>query len=146
IAFNRDEVRMPMPWDASPQAGFTTGEPWLPLNRDWRTRNVATQAADPASMLALHRDLLGLRRRHAALAIGSIALLAVEGDVLAYERVHDGERIVVALNFGATDQHVTLPEGELLLSCLDPDAPEAGAGGEMTLAPDEAVILRVAAA
>jgi glycosidase len=143
IAFNRDEVRMPMPWNDGPQAGFTTGEPWLPLQSDWPTRNVAAQAADPASLLALHRDLLHLRRKHAALAIGDIALIAVEGDVLAYERTFGDERLVIALNLGALDQHVTLPEGELLLSTLNEPVPESDRGGEITLAPDEAIILRV---
>ncbi|HEX8418806.1 MAG TPA: alpha-amylase family glycosyl hydrolase [Sphingomonas sp.] len=143
IAFNRDEVRMPMPWNDGPQAGFTTGEPWLPLNSDWSTRNVAAQAADPASLLALHRDLLHLRRKHAALAIGDITLIAVEGDVLAYERTSGDERLVIALNLGALDQHVTLPEGELLLSTLNEPVPESDRGGEITLAPDEAIILRI---
>jgi alpha-glucosidase len=69
LGFGRDPVRTPMPWDNSPNAGFTDGVPWLPLNRDWRTRNVAAEAADRASMLHLYRDLLRLRRAHPALSI-----------------------------------------------------------------------------
>ena len=118
VAFNRDEVRMPMPWNDSANAGFTTGEPWLPLQADWRTRNVAAEAGDAESMLALHRDLLALRRKHAALALGEIGDVKAMGYVLTYERRLGDERIFVALNFGAEEQTVTLPDGKVMLSTL----------------------------
>ena len=116
LGLGRDPVRTPMPWNASAQAGFSTAEPWLPLGDDWRVRNVAAQAADPGSMLALYRDLLALRRKHAALAEGDFRLIATSGDVLAYERSLGPERIVVALNLGSGDQPFTLPAGEVLVS------------------------------
>ncbi len=134
LGLGRDPVRTPMPWNASDNAGFSTAEPWLPLNPDWPTRNVAAQAADPGSMLALHRDLLALRRKHAALAIGDFRLIEAEGDVLAYERRHDDERIVIALNLGDTPQRFALPPGNILLTT----APARDPG---TLAPNAAVIL-----
>jgi alpha-glucosidase len=118
IGLGRDPVRTPMPWDGSASAGFTTGTPWLPLNLDWRTRNVAAQAGDPGSMLSLYRALLALRRAHVALTIGDFQLIDGDGDVLAYERDHGDEQIVVVLNLGEKEQQVTLPEGDyrLLLS------------------------------
>jgi alpha-glucosidase len=137
VAFNRDEVRTPMPWNDSAGGGFTTGEPWLPLNADWRTRNVAVQAADANSMLALHRDLLALRRKHAALAVGAIRVLRASGGVLVYERAQDDETIVVALNLTDGEQAVDLPEGETLL--LSPPGTTRGA----TLAPDQALVIRI---
>ena len=54
----RDPERSPMPWDASPHAGFSSGEPWLPLADGWETRNVAQQSGDPRSLLELTRQLL----------------------------------------------------------------------------------------
>ena len=57
----RDRHRHPMQWEASPQGGFTAGEPWLPLV-DPRRRNVADQRDDRASMLTLVRELIALRR------------------------------------------------------------------------------------
>ena len=138
LGFGRDPVRTPMPWDGSANAGFTTGEPWLPLNADWATRNVAAQRGDPHSILSLHRDLLRLRRAHAALAVGSLRLLAAEGDVLAYIREHEGETIVVALNLGRESHPVTLPEGRLLLST-------AGDYQPGVLAPDQGLILEAGA-
>jgi alpha-glucosidase len=136
--FGRDPVRTPMPWDRSPHAGFTTGDPWLPLNADWPVRNVAAQSDEAGSMLALHRQLLHLRRAHPALAVGSWELIEAEGDVLAYERRYHKERIVVALNLGDKPHRIDLPEGRLLLTSVGDYVP----GG---LAPDQGVILEVAA-
>jgi len=138
LGFGRDPVRTPMPWDASPQAGFTSGEPWLPLNPDWPIRNVATEAADSGSMLSLYRALLALRRAHPALAVGDKRLLSAHSHVLAYERMNEGERIVIGLNLSGEPQQFDLPDGRLLLST----------GGDYTpgwLAPDQGVILEVSA-
>jgi len=137
LGFGRDPVRTPMPWDGSPNAGFTSGDPWLPLNADWVARNVAAQRGDPHSMLSLHRDLLRLRRAHPALAVGSLRLLEAEGDVLAYTREHEGETILVALNLGSEPHQVKLPEGRLLLST-------AGDYQPGVLAPDQGLILEAA--
>jgi len=125
LGLGRDPVRTPMPWNASEHAGFSSVEPWLPLGSDWPTRNVAAQAADAGSMLALHRDLLALRRKHAALAQGDFRLIDADGTVLAYERWHGDERIIVALNLGADPQPFALPPGEVLL-CTLPGNAEAG--------------------
>ena len=106
----RDPVRTPMPWSDAPNAGFTTGEPWLPLNSDWPTRNVAAQEADDGSMLSLHRALLAQRRARPSLALGEVKLVAATGDVVAYERTFGEERTLVALNLGTTPQVVPLPD------------------------------------
>src|SRR6185436_9473980 len=108
LGLGRDPVRTPMPWDGSENAGFTTSRPWLPLNADWPTRNVADMA-DPHSILTLYRQLLAARRAYSALAIGDFALLDSEGDGLAYERRHGVEGLIVALNLGAQPQRLTLP-------------------------------------
>jgi alpha-glucosidase len=94
----RDPERTPMPWDNSANAGFTAGDPWLPLGEDHSTRNVEAQMRDTSSMLALTRALLDLRRREPSLSMGDWAPLAVEGDVLAYIRNRDGRRFAVVLN------------------------------------------------
>ena len=99
-----------MPWDGSENAGFTTARPWLPLNADWPTRNVARMAEEPHSILTLYRRLLAMRRAHPALSIGDFALLDAEGDVLAYERRHGAERLIVALNLGTRPHRLQLPD------------------------------------
>jgi glycosidase len=143
LALGRDPVRTPMPWDWSENAGFTTGGPWLPLNADWPTRNSARMAEDPHSILTLYRRLLAMRRTYPALSIGSFALLDAEGDVLAYERRHGAERLMVALNLGTRMQELQLPDwatdARPLLSTLA-DAARPGRGA-LLLRGNEGVIL-----
>ena len=145
LGLGRDPVRTPMPWDETVNAGFTTGVPWLPLSPDWVERNVASQTRAPGSMLALHRSLLALRRSRAALSVGDFALLDVggSGGVLAYERRHDGDRLLVALNLGRAPQELTLPawahHAQTLLSTLDGAPCEIGE--RLRLRPDEGVVL-----
>jgi alpha-glucosidase len=143
LALGRDPVRTPMPWDGSENAGFTTAKPWLPLNADWPARNVARMAPEPRSILALYRRLLAVRRAHPALAIGDFALLDSEGDVLAYERRHGAERLIVALNLGTHSQRLELPDWasdcRVLLSTVA-DTALAG-NGAVLLRANEGLIL-----
>jgi alpha-glucosidase len=147
IGLGRDPVRTPMPWDDGDGAGFTTGTPWLPLNPDHRTRNVAVQSGDPASMLSLYRDLLALRRDHPALSIGSIGGIAGEDDVLRFVREGGGERFVIALNLSDEERRFTLPDDidmpQLILSTVADwrTGGEDGDGRTVLLAPNEGIIL-----
>ena len=67
----RDPVRTPMPWDRSPNSGFTTGEPWLPLAPDSDRLCVEAERDDPDSMLGLTRRLLASTRSVSALSGGA---------------------------------------------------------------------------
>jgi len=149
LGLGRDPVRTPMPWDTTPNAGFTTGAPWLPLNADWAARNVARLTEEPGSPLVLHRHLLALRRAHPALSVGAITVL--EGtsdapDVLAYERHHEGERLLVALNLGGTPQELALPAwahgSHVLLSTVTAESDAAVTDERIVLRPDEGLVLR----
>ena len=73
LGAGRDPERTPMPWDGSVNAGFTTGRPWLPLNTDYRQRNVSAFEADLSSTLHLYRRLIALRRSCPVLISGSPA-------------------------------------------------------------------------
>ena len=101
LGFNRDPERTPMQWDASAHAGFSTGEPWLPLAPDHATSNVASLSQDPRSILALYRYLIGLRRKSPALAIGGYRPVTTEGAVFAFLRSHETQYLGVVLNLGA---------------------------------------------
>jgi alpha-glucosidase len=113
----RDGSRTPMQWDASAFAGFSTAEPWLPLAEDFAANNVARQRVEPGSLLNLYKRLIALRRAGPALSQGAYRPLQADGDVLAYMREEAGERILVALNFGAEEVTLALPcPGTVLLS------------------------------
>ena len=143
VDHNRDIARTPMPWDGSRFAGFSTVEPWLPLTEDHASVNVAAEAADPRSMLALHRRLIALRRAHPALAIGDVAVLSGMDDVLAYLRSHGDDRFVVALNLSNLPRAVALPQavgGRIVLtSGLDREGEVVG--GSLRLGADEGVVI-----
>lgn len=100
----RDPSRTPMQWDASPFAGFSQHEPWLPVTSDYKLRNVAVMSKDETSILSLVRNLLHFRRAHRALSEGSWRLLSRDSNVLAYERRKGDQRIFVVLNFTANPQ------------------------------------------
>lgn len=146
LGIGRDRSRTPIPWDASAYAGFSTVEPWLPLNADWRVRNVATQDRSDGSLLSLYRSLLELRRSHDALAIGDITLVDAGNNVLAYQRRHAGERLLIALNLSHAARPLTLPEGtwvgEVLASTLW-SSNLALRPKDNTLAPDEGLVVRL---
>jgi alpha-glucosidase len=109
LGLGRDPERTPMQWDASPNAGFTTGEPWLPLDPRHRTCNVESLSKEPSSILSLYRRLIALRRERRALSIGSYHALGTEGQVFAYERRHREERLLVALNLGHEPRRIAPP-------------------------------------
>lgn len=134
LGLGRDPVRTPLPWTG--EGGFTTGEPWLPIDPAHLPLNVSAQSADPQSMLTLYRRLLALRRATPALATGTIGDVRAEGDVLTYVRSDGTYRYRIALNLGHTSAAIDLEPGTVLLSTHD-------TATAATLRPDEALILKV---
>ncbi|MBN2359666.1 MAG: DUF3459 domain-containing protein [Deltaproteobacteria bacterium] len=144
LGLGRDPERNPMAWDATRHAGFTTGEPWLPLAADCATCNVEVEARDPRSMLSLHRRLIALRRAEPALAMGDYLPLDCSGDLLVYGRRHGDRRLIVALNLGQRPQRAAIGGfgGTVALSThLDREG--EAVGGAVDLRPDEGVVLIV---
>jgi alpha-glucosidase len=145
----RDPERTPMQWNAMPHAGFSTGEPWLPVAADHGEVNVQAQLHDPASMLALYTGLIALRRGEPALEVGRFEPVQAEGDVLAYVRRARGSEaaFLVALNLGHEPQRLeagqALASGTVVLSTGLDRAGEAIAG-VVALRPDEGVVIRLA--
>jgi glycosidase len=144
-SLSRDPERTPMQWSAEPGAGFSSGEPWLPIAADASLRNVAAQRSDPASLLHLYRALVTLRAAHPALSRGEQRSLEAPRDVFAFERSHAGERFVVALNFGDAPASLALGRGAPLGGL----ASRAGAAlpgdlARVALGPAEGIALRVA--
>jgi alpha-glucosidase len=107
--WSRDVARTPMQWDDGSYAAFSTVEPWLPVSADYQSQNVASQSADPTSMLNLYRRLIRYRRSSPALQWGRYQPLDVEEDCFVYLREVDGERRLVALNFVDEARHLSIP-------------------------------------
>jgi alpha-glucosidase len=109
--WNRDQARAPMPWGPGPNAGFSTGRPWLRMSTDGALRNVAAQDGDPDSILAHYRRLVWLRRTNPALTTGTFEQVAVGGrTVFAYLRRGQTQAALVVLGFGRREVQVVLPD------------------------------------
>ena len=103
-ARSRDNGRTPMQWTAGESAGFTTGTPWLGVNRNHAVINVEAEREDDDSILAFYRRLIALRKEYRIIAEGSIRFLERENDeILAYERELEGEHLLVLCNFRAAE-------------------------------------------
>jgi glycosidase len=117
-----------MPWDDSPNAGFSTAEPWIPVHKDYATLNAALQAKDPASVYSYWSAILDLRKQYADLLVyGSFRLVDAENpNVFAFVRSGSAtsQEALVVLNFGPHAVSWTLPQkvlsgaGHVILSKL----------------------------
>ncbi len=142
-SLGRDPERTPMQWDGSEGAGFTRGRPWLPVNPDYASRNVAAQEADPASLLSWYKALIALRRSRESLRSGSMRFLGLGGaerDVLAYERGSGDERTLVLLNFASRPRRVGLDGAARVLLGSARAAGGLMSPGEFALGPCEVLI------
>ena len=96
----RARARTPMQWSGESNAGFTTGTPWLPVNRKYSAVNVRLQEEDPDSLLQYYRNLISYRQNHEALVKGNLRFLLQDHPrLIAFERTWGDQRIVVVLNF-----------------------------------------------
>jgi alpha-glucosidase len=141
----RDVARTPMQWDASPNAGFSIVESWLPVSADFTTRNVEVQLKDPGSILNLYRKLLALRRDTPALYGGSYQPVDTSGaDCFAYLRQDVDEKWLVVLNFSDRAELVSVNPGNgLILLSTHLDRQEKVSLKELALRPYEGVIIEV---
>jgi glycosidase len=122
-----EDLRVPMQWSNSTNAGFTTGIPWRAPNKDYTTVNTAAQIDDPNSLLTHYQTLIQLRKDHPALQIGNAILLETGNSaVFALLRNSGNENILIMVNLGKTaisDYKLslgenTLPNGTMTLTSL----------------------------
>lgn len=139
---SRDNGRTPMQWDTTVNAGFGAGKPWLPVNGNYTTVNVAAQDKDPNSVLNYFRAMQKLRKENEVLIYGKVTLLDKDNPaVFAYTREWKGKKWLVLLNF--KDKVTTVKTGFDLskASVKIHNYPTATVDG--TLKPYEAVIVEL---
>ena len=122
----RDGDRTPMQWASGPNAGFTTGTPWLPIPAGYKTMNVAAEMGKPNSLLTWYSRLTEMRRTNAALHRGEMTMLDAGDDkIVSYVRKADGKSVVVVVNFSSQPQTVSLESaGSGAVTTMMTDAPE----------------------
>lgn len=107
----RDQARRPMLWDKSVNAGFTTVEPWLPINKNYPEKCVEFQATDENSIYRLYQNLIQLRSEKPSLHQGNIAFIEKGSKgILAYYRTYEDQKMMVALNFSSRKKTMMLPK------------------------------------
>jgi oligo-1,6-glucosidase len=141
--FGRDNSRTPFQWNATTNAGFTAGTPWLGVNPNYVTINEAAQDKDSSSVLNHFRRATALRRQHNVLIYGQYALLDADNPhIYAYTRTLGGERALVVLNFSSEPRRWTVPTDlKLTRQPWLNNYPTLAAGPVLALQPWQAVVL-----
>jgi len=112
LTHGRDGARTPMPWQAdAPFAGFSTVEPWLPIDPAHVALAVDVQENNTASTLHFTRRLIALRSRHPALRRGALNFLDTHGDLLAFDRAEGGDYVRCVFNLGSAAVETDLLTG-----------------------------------
>jgi oligo-1,6-glucosidase len=143
-AKSRDNARTPMQWSAGPQAGFTSGKPWLKVNPNYPAINVEQALADPDSIFHYYQKLIRLRKTTPAVVYGAYDLILPEHpQIYAFTRTLGDERLLVALNFSPDPAVFDLPAHlasapAALLIANYPVDPAEGLPPRFTLRPYEA--------
>ncbi len=152
LTSNDEAKRTPMPWDATPGGGFTSGSPWFPFAPGRESANVAAETSDPASLLSRYRSLIRARKGSQALRTGTLELLTPgsgSSHVLAFLRAAGAERVLVVHNL--SDSVATAGPYPLSITRADEvfgDAhigqPVGAAGGwTVSLSPRSSAIWRI---
>ena len=143
LGVNRDPSRTPFHWDASANAGFTTGRPWLPIDGGYRHQNADVMAKEETSLLNLYRRLISIRKLRQTLSTGEARRIVADGDVLSYERCCEAERLLVALNLGNEDRALRIPGSGSANVLLSTYMDREGVASELTIRANEGLILRL---
>jgi alpha-glucosidase len=108
---SRDAQRTPMQWNNSPNAGFTTGKPWIETGKNYSACNVELQRQQPASMLNLYRNLIDLRKSWPALNSGNFIPVGIDGNIFAFLRTSedDSTAFLIAVNMSHTAGTFLIP-------------------------------------
>lgn len=114
----RDNARTPMQWSKQPQAGFTTGHPWLAVNPNYQEINVEVALADPSSIFYTYQQLVALRKEQDWLISADFELLDTTDQVFAYQRVDGNQRYLIVVNLSSQVQSFELEQDyqEVLIS------------------------------
>lgn len=143
----RDNARTPMQWDDQNHAGFTTGEPWITVNPNYKEINVKQAIQDEGSIFYYYKKLIELRKNNEIVVYGSYDLILENNpSIFAYVRTYGDEKLLVIANFTADESVFEMPEdisyseSELFIYNYDV---EIGLIDNITLRPYEAMVFKL---
>jgi oligo-1,6-glucosidase len=140
---SRDNARTPMQWSGDPNAGFSTGTPWIGVNPNFPAVNVQRDRSAPRSIFAHYQRLIALRHELPVVSLGGFELLEPEHPTLfAFARTMGAERLLVLANFSGEPLATPLAEGKspadlLIGNYPSPDAEVADVADAAELRPWE---------
>ncbi|MDG4507483.1 alpha,alpha-phosphotrehalase [Streptococcus suis] len=141
-AKSRDNSRTPMQWDASDNAGFSTGTPWLKAGKSYQTINVEQEKTGP--IFTFYQELIRLRKELPLISEGDYKAAYKDSQkIYAFERLHNGEKLLVLNNFFAEEVELDLADdyahGQILIS----NYPDSKLGKKIILKPYQAMAILV---
>lgn len=96
----RDNARTPMQWTSGPNAGFTSGTPWIKVNPNYQEINAEQQLVDDHSIFQYYKKLIQLRKQHEIVVYGTYDLILPEhSEIYAFTRTLGDEKLIIILNF-----------------------------------------------
>lgn len=139
---SRDNARTPMQWNDSAQGGFTSGEPWIRINSNYKEINAAQQLGDPASVFHYYQKLIRLRKEKEIIVYGSFEALCRDDDkIFAYTRKLDQKKLLTVCNFSDQDAEMEIPEEFAGAQCLITNLGRTVFDRNFVLRPYEAFVL-----
>ena len=141
----RDGARTPMPWSKDgPHAGFSSTEPWLPVDPRHYGQSVQVQESEAGSVLNFFRRAIALRKSSTALQRGEFEFLDAPQQVLLWRREHEGEAVLCAFNLGGEACEINLPDGRWTLALAANMAGDTGGEAPTHLPPHSGYLARSA--
>lgn len=145
---SRDNTRTPFQWDASLNAGFTTGKPWIKVNPNYKTVNVVAEAQNPLSELSYFKKMVALRKSSPVLVYGDYQVLDINNpDVYCYTRTDGQEKMLIILNFSAKafsyplDKNIDISSAKVLMNNYNDST--SFTGNEIHLKPWQALVFKL---
>ena len=140
-AVGRDNARTPMQWDASDNGGFTSGTPWLQVNKNYKTINAAAQVNDPDSVFAYYKKLIALRHTNEVMVNGVYDVLIPDHpQIYAYTRTLGDKQLLVLCNDSDTNAAIPAELQEKIHAANNILIQNYKDTDESTLRPYEAVV------
>ena len=147
--YTRDNARTPFQWNGEANAGFSSGDPWLKVNPNYREINAESQIGKEDSVFSFYQKLIRLRKnpeyKETVVYGETCPVLAEQENLMAYFRRGEAQELLVLGNFANEEMRVSLPqlEGRELKVLLNNDENFKAQGGTVVLSPLQAVILEV---
>nr|WP_312292631.1 alpha-glucosidase [Clostridium chromiireducens] len=148
-AKGRDNARTPIQWNDSKNAGFTTGEPWIKVNPNYKEINSKSQLNDENSIFNYYKKLIEIRKTNPIVVYGKYELILEENkEIFAYTRTLENEKLLVICNFTDNktkfefEEKIEFNSKELLISNYEVDV--NGSINNIELRPYESRIYKLA--